>query len=93
MQYLGDIFYGGQKATWGKGAVANGTVYLSGVDGIDPLAGKCPLDIKMQTRLVLDKIKSRLADAGTDVNHIVGSAPTLWAEQILMDTGTREMLG
>lgn len=71
MKYLGDIYYGGKKTNWGKGAIVNDTVYLSGVDGIDPETDQCPSDIQRQTGLVLDKIKERLGDAGTDVNHIV----------------------
>ncbi len=71
MQNLGDIIYGGQKMAWGNGAVSNGLVFLSGAEGIDPSSGKSSSDIQTQTKVALDKIKSRLEDAGTDVTQIV----------------------
>jgi len=71
MKYIGDIVYGGRKMAWGKGAVANSAVYLSGVEGIDSTADKCPPDIEAQTTTTLRKVKSRLEEAGTDINHIV----------------------
>jgi 2-iminobutanoate/2-iminopropanoate deaminase len=71
MQNLGDILYGGQKMVWGKGAVAHGFVFLSGVEGIDPASGKASSNIETQTRVALDKVKSRLEDAGTDFSQIV----------------------
>jgi len=71
MKYIGDIHYGGKKAVWGKGVVAGGTVYLSGVEGIEPSTDKCAPDIETQTKVTLGKVKGRLEEAGSDVNHIV----------------------
>jgi enamine deaminase RidA (YjgF/YER057c/UK114 family) len=65
MKYLGDVHYGGRKVSWGKGVVANGTVFFSGVEGIEPSTGNCPSDIEMQTKLALEKTKIRLKEAGT----------------------------
>jgi enamine deaminase RidA (YjgF/YER057c/UK114 family) len=70
MKYIGDVDYGGKRMIWGKGVIANGTVYLSGVEGIDPSTGKCAPDIETQTKMVLGKVKSRLEEAGSDANHI-----------------------
>ena len=71
MKYLGDIIYGGQKQVWGKGVVTNGTVFLSGAEGIDPSTGKCAPDIETQTAVALGKVKNRLEEAGTNMDHIV----------------------
>jgi 2-iminobutanoate/2-iminopropanoate deaminase len=71
INYLGKIRYGGETMIWEKGVEAGGTVYLSGIEGIDPSTGKCPPDIGSQTRIAFDKIKSRLNDTGTDFDHVV----------------------
>jgi enamine deaminase RidA (YjgF/YER057c/UK114 family) len=51
--------------------VANGTVYLSGVDGADPATGLLPETAEDQTRIALEKVTKRLAEAGSDADHIV----------------------
>lgn len=56
---------------WTKGIVANKSVYLSGVEGIDPSTGECGQDVETQTTVALQKVSTRLGEAGTDVNHIV----------------------
>ncbi len=71
LKSLGDIYYGGQRASWSKGVVAGGTVYLSGVEGADPKTGQFSKDIETQTLLALEKAKERLAEAGSEVNRIV----------------------
>jgi enamine deaminase RidA (YjgF/YER057c/UK114 family) len=70
-RYLGDINYGGQKMGWGKGNVSGNIVFLSGAEGQDPKTGQFPKDIETQTTIALQKIKERLAEAGTDFDHIV----------------------
>jgi enamine deaminase RidA (YjgF/YER057c/UK114 family) len=69
--YLGDIVYGGAKMGWGKGAVAGVIVFLSGVEGQDPVTGKFPKDIESQVTIALEKAKDRLNSAGSDFDHIV----------------------
>lgn len=71
LKNLGEIIYNGERAVWEKGVVADGFVFLSGIEGIDPATGKCSPDIEVQTKLALDKVKSRLNEAGTDIDHIV----------------------
>lgn len=68
---LGLIQHAGQTMVWGKGAVAGGLVFLSGAeargDGDDvPVEG-----IRAQTELALDRIKKRLAEAGTGLDNVV----------------------
>ena len=71
LKYIGDIYYCGQKAPWGKGVVAGNTVYLSGVDGIDPKTGEFPKEVETQTDLALEKAKERLNEVGSNTDHIV----------------------
>jgi 2-iminobutanoate/2-iminopropanoate deaminase len=71
MKYLGEIIYNKQRVTWEKGVIANGTVYLSCVEGIDASTGECSPEIEMQTTVALDKVKTRLEEAGTNFDHIV----------------------
>jgi 2-iminobutanoate/2-iminopropanoate deaminase len=71
MKNLGEIIYNGERMVWEKGMEANGFVFLSGIEGIDPATGKCSSDIEVQTKFALDKVRSRLRDAGTDIDHIV----------------------
>jgi enamine deaminase RidA (YjgF/YER057c/UK114 family) len=71
LKYLGEIVYNGQKQSWEKGVVVGDTVYLSGVEGIDPSTGECSPKIEIQTKTTLDKVKERLEQAGTDAGHIV----------------------
>ena len=71
MKNLGEIVYNGERMVWEKGVEANGFVFLSGIEGIDPATGKCSPEIEVQTKLALDKVKTRLNDAGTDIDHIV----------------------
>jgi enamine deaminase RidA (YjgF/YER057c/UK114 family) len=68
---LGPIEHGGRTMVWGKGAVAGGFVFLSGAearaDDTDvPVAG-----IEAQTHLCLDRIASRLEEAGARLEDVV----------------------
>ena len=69
--FIGDVFVANQKMPWGKGMIAGDTIYLSGVDGCDPATGKFPTEVQGQAEFVFQKIKERLEDAGSDVDHIV----------------------
>lgn len=68
---LGLIEHAGQTMVWGKGAVAGDFVFLSGVearadDTDEPLEG-----VKAQTELCLERIKTRLAEAGATLDQVV----------------------
>lgn len=56
---------------WAKGAVANGFVFLAGTEGIDPETLKPVEGIEAQTRLALEKVKSRLEEMGSSLSNIV----------------------
>jgi 2-iminobutanoate/2-iminopropanoate deaminase len=71
LKNLGEIIYNKERMSWEKGAEANGFVFLSGVEGIDPSTGACSPEVEVQTRITLDKIKSRLEESGTDMAHVV----------------------
>lgn len=68
---LGLVTHAGKTMVWGKGAVADGFVFLSGAEARSdendiPLQG-----IKAQTELALDRIKARLEEAGTSIENTV----------------------
>jgi len=68
---LGPIERGGTTLPFGKGAVAGGFVFLSGVDGAvddhgDPVAG-----VGAQTELALERLRRYLIDAGSTLDDIV----------------------
>ena len=68
---LGLIEHGGRVMVWGKGAVAGDLVFLSGAearsDDTDiPVSG-----VKAQTELALERVATRLADAGASLDQVV----------------------
>jgi enamine deaminase RidA (YjgF/YER057c/UK114 family) len=68
---LGKVVHAGREMVWGKGAIAGGFVFLSGAearadDTDEPVEG-----IAAQTELALERIKSRLAEAGADLDDVV----------------------
>jgi enamine deaminase RidA (YjgF/YER057c/UK114 family) len=68
---LGKVVHAGREMVWGKGAVAGGFVFLSGAearadDTDEPVEG-----IAAQTELALERIKSRLAEAGASLDDVV----------------------
>ena len=66
------FFYGEIKQDWGKAVVAGGFVFLSGVSGRESETGKVKaLDVKVQTKVAWDKIKSILEEVGTSLDNIV----------------------
>ena len=69
--FIGDVIVANQKMPWGKGMIAGDTIYLSGVDGCDPATGNFPKEVEGQATFVFEKMKERLADAGSDVDHVV----------------------
>ena len=68
---LGLIHYGGKLMAWGKGAIANDLVFLSGVEARDEKTDVPVLGIKAQTELALDRVKERLEEAGTTTDNVV----------------------
>ena len=68
---LGKVVHAGREMVWGKGAVADGFVFLSGAearadDTDEPIEG-----IAAQTELALDRIETRLAEAGARLDDVV----------------------
>ena len=68
---LGKVVHAGREMVWGKGAVAGGFVFLSGAearadDTDEPVGG-----IAAQTELALERIKSRLEEAGARLDDVV----------------------
>ena len=60
------------QAPYSQAIIANGFVFVSGQGPIDPKTGKILLgDIKDQTRLVLDNIKTLLEAAGSSLEKAV----------------------
>lgn len=55
-----------------SGAIlAGNTLYLSGRIGIDPKTGKAPAEIDEELRLLLDRIKATLTEAGLKMDDLV----------------------
>lgn len=68
---LGLVEQGGQIMVWGKGAVAGDFVFLSGAEARsdetdEPLEG-----VTAQTHLALERIKTRLGEAGANLDQVV----------------------
>jgi enamine deaminase RidA (YjgF/YER057c/UK114 family) len=68
---LGLIEHAGEVMVWGKGAVAGGFVFLSGAearsgDTDEPVEG-----VKAQTVLALERVETRLAEAGATLDQVV----------------------
>ena len=61
---LGPIDYGDQRMGWGKGVVAGGFVFLSGVEARLDDDGHAVEGIGAQTELCLRRVDERLAEAG-----------------------------
>jgi 2-iminobutanoate/2-iminopropanoate deaminase len=60
------------QAPYSQAIVANGFVFVSGQGPIDPKTGKIVLgDIRNQTKLVLDNIKTILEAAGSSLDRAV----------------------
>ena len=61
---LGPIVYGEQTMGWGKGVVAGGFVFLSGVEARLDDAGRPVAGVEAQTELCLRRADDRLREAG-----------------------------
>jgi enamine deaminase RidA (YjgF/YER057c/UK114 family) len=68
---LGLIEHAGQLMVWGKGAVADDFVFLSGAEARASDTDEPVVGVKAQTELCLDRIKERLAEAGATLDQVV----------------------
>ncbi|MCZ7590450.1 MAG: RidA family protein [Gaiella sp.] len=68
---LGLIEHAGQVMVWGKGAVAGGFVFLSGAEARSSEDDEPVEGIKAQTELALERIKTRLEEAGATLDQVV----------------------
>jgi reactive intermediate/imine deaminase len=59
------------QAPFSDAVVVGDTVYLAGRLGIDPRTGKAPEDLDLEIRLLLDGVKSVLAEAGLTMDDLV----------------------
>ena len=68
---LGKVVHAGREMVWGKGAVAGGFVFLSGAEARSDESDEPVEGIAAQTELALDRIKSRLEEAGAQLDDVV----------------------
>jgi len=68
---LGPVVIGGQSMPWGKGVVANGFVFLSGLEGRTDDDGRPVAGIENQTTIALERGRQYLAEAGASPDGIV----------------------
>jgi enamine deaminase RidA (YjgF/YER057c/UK114 family) len=68
---LGPIVYGDQKMGWGKGIVAGGFVFLSGVEARLDDDGRLVDGVEAQTALCLARVEGRLREAGATFDDAV----------------------
>jgi 2-iminobutanoate/2-iminopropanoate deaminase len=55
-----------------SGAIlAGNTLYLSGRIGVDPKTGKAPAEVDEEIKLLLDRVKATLAQAGMSMDDLV----------------------
>jgi 2-iminobutanoate/2-iminopropanoate deaminase len=59
------------QAPFSDAVVVGDTVYLAGRLGVDPQTGKAPDDLDLEIRLLLDGVKSVLAEAGLTMDDLV----------------------
>jgi len=59
------------QAPFSDGVLVGNTLYIAGRIGVDPKTGKPPDDLEQEIRIVLDGIKSVLAEAGMTMDDIV----------------------
>jgi 2-iminobutanoate/2-iminopropanoate deaminase len=59
------------QAPFSDGVLVGNTLYIAGRIGIDPKTGKPPDELEQEIRIVLDGIKSVLAEAGMTMDDIV----------------------
>jgi 2-iminobutanoate/2-iminopropanoate deaminase len=75
-------------APFSDAVVVGDVVYLAGRLGLDPLTRKPPADAEQEARLVLDQVKSVLAEAGLTMDDLV-SVQVFCTDLSLFDTWNR----
>ncbi|MDP2647007.1 MAG: RidA family protein [Desulfobacterales bacterium] len=68
------LYHGDKRMPWPKGTVVKdfkGLVFLSGTEGRDEKTDEVVAGIEAQTRLCVEKIKSRLEEMGSSLENIV----------------------
>ena len=68
---LGKVVHAGREMVWGKGAVAGGFVFLSGSEARSDETDEPVEGVAAQTELALDRIKTRLEEAGARLDDVV----------------------
>lgn len=68
---LGLIRHAGKVMVWGKGAAAGDFVFLSGVEARSESDDVPARTMKEQVVLVMDRIRSRLEEAGSSIDNVV----------------------
>ena len=68
---LGKVVHAGREMVWGKGAVAGGFVFLSGAEARADETDEPVEGVAAQTELALDRIKTRLEEAGARLDDVV----------------------
>ena len=68
---LGKVVHAGQEMVWGKGAVAGGFVFLSGAEARSDESDEPVEGVRAQTELALERIRTRLEEAGARVDDVV----------------------
>ena len=58
-------------APFSDGVMAGDTLYLAGRLGLDPKTNQIPNDVEQEARLMIDGIKSVLAEAGMTMDNLV----------------------
>ena len=56
---------------YSQGIVADGKLYTSGQIPVDPVTGKIPEGIKLQTEQVMKNLKALLLESGSDFGHVI----------------------
>ena len=68
---LGPVVMGGKPMPWGKGAMAGGFVFLSGLEGRTTDDGEVVGGIVAQTKLALDRGRQYLEEVGGSFEDVV----------------------
>jgi len=68
---LGPVLIAGKRMPWGKGVIANGFVFLSGLDGSVDDQGRPVQGIEAQTIVALDRGERYLREAGSSIGSAV----------------------